>query len=211
MRHRGTIITGALITLTMAGCLQEDDDDAAAQVDVTAEEQAVRNQSAAWLQAVTARDAAASAAMFAPDGAYFVGNQQPLVGPPAIQAHMQQQLTQYPASRLTWTTEQVHVAASGDLAYEVGTYQWTSDPARAQMEDTGKFVTVWRKIDGAWKAVVDIGTSTQPDSAAMTGPAPVDTTLSPRPATPRDTTGQRGTTTPRDTARQDTTQRQPAP
>ncbi len=48
--------------------------------------------------------------------------------------------------------------ASGDIAYEVGTYTGVWDmPGMGSVEDKGKYVSVWkRQADGAWKIVIDI-------------------------------------------------------
>lgn len=48
--------------------------------------------------------------------------------------------------------------ASGDLAYEVGTYSGMMQmPGMGTVADTGKFLTVWkRQPDGKWMIVADI-------------------------------------------------------
>ncbi len=53
----------------------------------------------------------------------------------------------------------MHVAASGDLAYELGS--WTADPGGLANPDaeTGEFVCVWKKVDGEWKVAVDAGST----------------------------------------------------
>jgi hypothetical protein len=33
---------------------------------------------------------------------------------------------------------------------------------KGEGSDTGKFVTVWKKVDGAWKVMYDLGNSTVP-------------------------------------------------
>jgi len=126
-------------------------------VDLAAEAQAVRDASAQWMQAVQAKDWAAAAAFFASDGMAFPENEQPLVGPAAIQAHSEANAAAVPGT-IAWTTDQVVVATAGDMALEIGTWTMTSDTA----PDTGKYITVWQKIDGQWKARADMGVSTQP-------------------------------------------------
>jgi ketosteroid isomerase-like protein len=63
-----------------------------------------------------------------------------------------------PNFALSFTTDDVEVARSGDLAYETGTWQMTStDPVTKKPATArGDFVTVWKKqADGTWKCVVD--------------------------------------------------------
>ncbi|MGB8838184.1 MAG: DUF4440 domain-containing protein, partial [Candidatus Acidiferrales bacterium] len=58
---------------------------------------------------------------------------------------------------LSWQTTSVEVARSGDLAYETGTYVFsTIDKKGKTQEQKGKYVVVWKKqTDGAWKVAVD--------------------------------------------------------
>ncbi|HSJ15018.1 MAG TPA: nuclear transport factor 2 family protein [Longimicrobiales bacterium] len=158
MRRRHSLIPSYLAVIALSGCAVQSNP----EVDLAAEEQAIRQVSAEWLQAASARDAAAAGAMYAPNGVSYPANHAPVVGPAAVQAYVAEQNAKYPNSSVTWTTDLVKVADSGEMAYEVGTWRWTSDPAKAEMEDTGTYVTVWIKVDGAWKAAADIGASTQP-------------------------------------------------
>jgi uncharacterized protein (TIGR02246 family) len=80
-----------------------------------------------------------------------------LVGKPAIRAYIAQSL-RTPGFAISWKTNDVTVAASGDLACGVGTNQVSFDgPDGKRVTVDGNAVTVWRKgADGAWKCVVDI-------------------------------------------------------
>jgi ketosteroid isomerase-like protein len=51
------------------------------------------------------------------------------------------------------------VEGRGDLAYEVGTYSITAADGG---KDTGKFVVVWKRQNGAWKIAADIWNSDLP-------------------------------------------------
>ena len=51
------------------------------------------------------------------------------------------------------------VEGRGDLAYEVGTYAVTAADGG---KDTGKFVVVWKRQNGAWKIAADIWNSDLP-------------------------------------------------
>jgi ketosteroid isomerase-like protein len=65
-----------------------------------------------------------------------------------------------PADQLTWKPVKIEVAASGDLAYSLGTWQLKGkDPKGNDVTQTGKYITVWKKQkDGSWKVVADTGT-----------------------------------------------------
>jgi ketosteroid isomerase-like protein len=80
------------------------------------------------------------------------------VGPAAIQANAEAEAAAMPNAVIGWIVDVVVVAASGDMAYETGT--WTMSNEGTQ--DTGKYITVWRKLGGQWKAISDMGVSTLP-------------------------------------------------
>ncbi len=133
---------------------------AEATVDTEADAQAIRDRSNAWLSAAQARDAEAIAAVFAADGEMIETGEPPHVGPDAIRANAEQDWTENPDFTVEWTISDVHVAESGDLAYERG--QWTYDPdgeGEASAE-TGEYLTVWKKVDGEWKVAADVGAAT---------------------------------------------------
>ena len=156
MRTHLRAFTGFAGVLALVACAQPASEP---MVDLAAEEQAVRDASMAWLDAVQARDMAAAAAYFAPDGMTFPEHQEPLVGPAAIQANGEAQWAEMPNASVTWSVDRVIMSASGDLAVEMGTFTVSNEGE----EDTGKYVTTWRKIDGIWKVAADIGVSTVPE------------------------------------------------
>jgi ketosteroid isomerase-like protein len=76
-------------------------------------------------------------------------------------ADMREQLskTWNPDVTLKWQPVKVDVAASGDLAYTVGTWQLNGKNRKGEpVSMTGKYMTVWKKQpDGTWKVVADMG------------------------------------------------------
>ena len=60
-----------------------------------------------------------------------------------------------------WAPEGGEVAASNDLAWTWGPYTWTpADPAAQPA--TGYYVSIWRRIDGRWRWVADLGVDAPP-------------------------------------------------
>jgi ketosteroid isomerase-like protein len=57
-------------------------------------------------------------------------------------------------AQAAWAPEGGDIAASGDLAWTWGYFTWT--PKEGQPL-TGNYVSVWRRIDGRWRWVVDLG------------------------------------------------------
>ena len=136
---------------------------AAVAVDTGADEKAIRGQVDHWLQLVKAKDAAAIASLYAEDGAVMPPNAPIGKGRAAIQRTWSS-LMQTPGFALTFAPEQIIVSASGDMALDRGTYNLTIAPGGTTQTDTGKYVVVWRKIGGEWKAAADIFNSDLPAS-----------------------------------------------
>jgi len=132
-----------------------------ATVNAGADEQAIRGQVDRWLELVKAKDAAGIAALYAGDGAVMPPNAPIGKGRAAIQQTWAS-LMQTPGFALTFAPEQIVVSASGDMALDRGTYRLALAPHGTAQSDTGKYVVVWRKIGGEWKAAADIFNSDLP-------------------------------------------------
>ena len=136
---------------------------AAAHVDTEADEQAIHGQVDRWLQLVKAEDAAAIASLYTDDGAVMPPGAPIAEGRAAIQQTWAS-LMQTPGFDLTFTPEQIIVSSSGDMALDRGTYKLAIAPNGKPISDTGKYVVVWRKMSGEWKAAADIFNSDLPAS-----------------------------------------------
>jgi uncharacterized protein (TIGR02246 family) len=135
----------------------------AGDADTAANEQAIRGQVARWLELVKAKDAVGIAQLYAEDGAVMPPNSPIGKGRAAIQQTWAA-LMGTPGFDLTFVPEQILVSSSGDMALDRGTYKLAFSPNGASQTDTGKYVVVWRKIGGEWKAAADIFNSDLPAS-----------------------------------------------
>ena len=135
----------------------------AAAVDTAGDEQAIRAQVDHWQQLVKAKDAPGIAEIYAEDGAVMPPNAPIGKGRAAIQQTWASMM-RTPGFALTFNPEQIVISSSGDMALDRGTYTLTVAPAGTTQTDTGKYVVVWRKIGGDWKAVADIFNSDLPAS-----------------------------------------------
>ncbi len=133
-----------------------------AKPDLAAEERAIRELAARWQQALLARDAATQASMFADDGVSYHDGQEPLVGPAAILEWEKKAVVSHPKAKITSTTKELRISASGDLAIQAGEGQLTDMGENGADHTVRKqrFVTVWKKVNGEWKVVHDIAVNT---------------------------------------------------
>lgn len=127
----------------------------------TADEAAIRAQVARWLDLVKSKDAAAIAQMYTEDGALMPPNAPIAKGRAAIQQAWAGMMGA-PGFELTFAPETIFLSGSGDMAMDRGTYRMTMAPAGKAQTDTGKYVVVWRKVGGEWKAAADIINSDLP-------------------------------------------------
>ena len=162
------LVLGALAAALLAtGCAKQEA--AAPAIDLAAEAQAVRDRSAEWMKLAQAKDAAGIAGGILATNVVTMYDGVVNESAAAAQATSEANNAARPNSTISWTTDEVHVAASGDLAYELGTSTEDADGDGEAAPTTGRFVTVWTKADGTWRAVVDAGTTLKP--AEATAPA----------------------------------------
>ncbi len=133
----------------------------AASTTSTADEEAIRSQVARWLELIKSKDAAAIAQMYTEDGAFMPPNAVIGKGRTAIEQNWAAMMST-PGFELTFAPEQIVVSSSGDMALDRGTYRVAVAPEGTQQIDTGKYVVVWRKVGGEWKAAADIINSDLP-------------------------------------------------
>jgi len=62
-------------------------------------------------------------------------------------------------NQLTWTPVGADIAASGDLGYTYGNYEFrTMDETGKPVVEHGHYTSIWKKQpDGSWKIVLDMG------------------------------------------------------
>ncbi len=138
-----------VFVLLAAGCMQ------APQTDL----EGLKAMRDVWQAAFDARDAAALAAIYAEDGVLMPPNSDTLIGRPAIEAYW----ADFQASGIGGEIKDTDVYAYGDDGYTVGAYT-TSDAGGATI-DKGKYIVIWRHVDGKWQNLYDIWNSNLPPAA----------------------------------------------
>ncbi len=168
MRTRNAFLMLLAAAALMAGCAKQD---AAPVVDLAAAEKAIWDASAAWMKLAQAKDNAAIAStVYLPDS-ITVYDGVVRNGIAEIQAGMDEELAKTPAATIAWTTTAVKVAPSGDMAWETGAFTFDPDGEGETAANNGNFVTVWAKVDGAWRVTADSGSTPRPQPVAAAAPA----------------------------------------
>jgi uncharacterized protein (TIGR02246 family) len=122
-------------------------------------ENAIRKMDSSFAMAARAGDATAMSEAYATDAVVLAPNMPVVRGRDAIRSFWSGYLGQFASFDLSLTPDDVQ--QSGDLAVETGHYRANMTPknATAQVNDEGKYVVVWRKIDGQWKLTRDMFSS----------------------------------------------------
>lgn len=134
------------------------------RVDIQAETNAIRNLEDQWTVALQTGDAEKIMSFHAPEAVGMRPNQPILVGLDAIRNRTVSMFadTTLLFNTYTGTIDIIEVSASGDLAYARGHDEITTKTKEGLVKDIGKWVDVWKKIDGQWKVTVSIGNSDNP-------------------------------------------------
>lgn len=148
--------------LGVAACETEADEagsttEEVATVDVAAIDQTIRARAQEFDDAVTARDPAAIAALYAGDAIIQPAGQPARSGPASVQEEWAANFEQMPDATGDGETESVIVAESGDLAVETGRYTMSATgPDGVAFTEEGKYISVWKlQDDGTWKIAVE--------------------------------------------------------
>ena len=138
-----------VFVLSAAGCMQ------APQTDL----EGLKAMRDVWQSAVDAGDSAAVAAIYAEDGALMPPNSEAVNG----QAAIEQFFLEFHAAGMGVDIQETEAYAHGDVGYKTGTYTVT-DAGGATLEE-GKYVEIWRHVDGQWQMHRDIWNSNLPPAA----------------------------------------------
>ena len=155
MRKFTGIALAATALVALAGCDQAPQK--APATDVAAVEKELRGIEAQWNKDYNSRDVDAVMGHYAEDAALANPGAQLAAASDSRRAAITQFLSD-PNLKISFASDRVQVAKSGDIAYTRGhfTIQGTDPATKQPRTDTGNYLTVWTKqSDGSWKAVED--------------------------------------------------------
>ena len=131
-------------------------------VNRSAEEAELRAADIAWSESAGKKDVDAVAGFMTDDGATLPPNEPAAKGKEAVKKGWANILGLKDVS-VKWEPTQVEVAGSGDIGYTNGTYELSfTDPKGSNVNDKGKYLEVWKKVDGKWKCYLDMYSSDTP-------------------------------------------------
>jgi len=121
------------------------------------DEQAIRKLDKDWSAAAQSKDVAKTISFYADDASALPFNAPIASGKDQIR-DLWTHLTSMPGFSLTFGPTKIEVAKSGDLAYDVGTFELKANDAQGNATtQLGKYVVVWKKqSDKQWKAILDM-------------------------------------------------------
>ena len=131
--------------------------------DPVREEAAIRATDARWLAAAQAHDLERTVSYWTDDVYMMPPGGPPMIGKEALRRYVGGAFA-IPDFSISWVTDRIWVAKSGDVAYAVGTdtIRLTTPDGKPVVEHN-KAVAVWRKEpDGSWKCAVDIWNAADP-------------------------------------------------
>ena len=122
----------------------------------SADETKIREAAAEWAKAALNKDLDKTVSYYADDAHMYPFN-MPRTETKEDIRKVWSGFMSAPGAVLDAKTTTVTAAKSGDLAYETGTFELTQNDAQGNSVKTqGKYVVVWKKQRGEWKAVADI-------------------------------------------------------
>ena len=131
-------------------------------VDRAAEEASLKATELAWSEAAGKKEIDSVVSFVTDDSIQLPPNAPAASGKDAVRKEWE---TLFALKDFTvkWNPTLVQVAESGEIGYTSGTYSLTfTDPKTGKVEDKGKYLEVWKKVDGKWKCYLDMYSSDGP-------------------------------------------------
>jgi uncharacterized protein (TIGR02246 family) len=135
----------------------------------SADEAAIRAQSAGWMKAYNSGDTKAVAAQYDENALLLPPGASVVSGRAAILAFFTKDIAGSKAAGAVFAiASKTDVGVSGDMGWESGTYKVT---VKGAVVETGKFLSVSRKKDGKWFYIRDTWNADAPPIAPAAPPA----------------------------------------
>jgi ketosteroid isomerase-like protein len=139
------------------------------QVDIAAEMEALRVRSEGVVAAEAAFNVQEALAFWAEDAISQGAGAPQIQGKDAIGELYRQYFESGMLKEFSGTTSHLEVSAAGDLAYEYGVNRFVLAGPEGDLLDMGKYLVVWKKIEGEWFIAALAFTSDAPEPVPLEG------------------------------------------
>lgn len=141
-----------LLVAFLIGCADK-------KIDTKSEGEKVMQLSRDWSKLVATDSVEKILSYWADDAIFMSPGQESLVGKEAIRQMVEGSM-KVPGFKISWEPISVSVSESGDMAYLIEKSQITvSDSLGNPKTEYNKAITIWRKVNGDWKNVVEMWNS----------------------------------------------------
>lgn len=136
----------------------------APKIDTAAEADLIRDLENQWTEAIKATNVDKIISFYAPEAVSISEDFPIATGIQDIRIKIESQFadTTVLFDTYTGTIDAIEVSASGDLAYARGHDQISLKTSKGIVIELGKWVDIYKKLDGEWKVAVSIGNSDKP-------------------------------------------------
>ncbi|MCW5669093.1 MAG: DUF4440 domain-containing protein [Hydrogenophaga sp.] len=116
-----------------------------------------------WMKAIRDRDLETILSIYAEDATYMPPGRPLATGRENLRAvwggYLQRKdfVAEY--------TPTLHVSDAGDMAYDIGHYRISMTKDEGPVSFVGKYVVVWKKVAGQWRAMLDMDNDNGPAPA----------------------------------------------
>ena len=128
------------------------------ETDIQAEKDILRNLEDQWMEGFMTKDADKILDLYSPDAVSMSSEKPTLTGIQEIRKHIESMLsdTALIFNTYKYSIDVMEISASGDLAYVRGHDEVTMKIKEGTIQDKGRYIDIWKKIDGKWKIITMI-------------------------------------------------------
>ncbi|WP_288254507.1 nuclear transport factor 2 family protein [uncultured Hydrogenophaga sp.] len=115
-----------------------------------------------WMKAIRERDLETILSVYADDATYMPPGRPLATGSAKLRevwgGYLQRKdfVAEY--------TPTLHVSDAGDMAYDIGHYRISMTKDEGPVSFVGKYVVVWQKVNGQWRAKLDMDNDNGPEA-----------------------------------------------
>jgi ketosteroid isomerase-like protein len=114
-----------------------------------------------WFAVEAQRDMEASLSFMTPDVIIHSEGAHAIVGLDAARA-LYEEFFKIPFIDLEFLPREIEIAESGDMAYDIGPFNFVFDGDNGPARTPAKSLLVWKRVDGEWKSVALAFTGSTP-------------------------------------------------